>query len=104
VPLTVPGPLEKLFEVPSGYLCIDGNLLRPISSAAVKKREVCVVVVVAGVSSDTTQVLLNSGMCLISLVLDQQRNLLAPPYVSILVCAPSSGVFSLVLVAHCGRG
>lgn len=61
-----PGPLEKMFDVPSGYLCIDGNLLRPISSAAVKKREV----------------LLNNGMCLVSVVFNDSNELLVPPTVS----------------------
>ena len=42
------GPFAAVGRVPSGHLCVDGTLLRPISSAAVKKREVGVLLFVCG--------------------------------------------------------
>eukprot|EP00042_Codosiga_hollandica_P037623 m.299304 g.299304 ORF g.299304 m.299304 type:complete len:655 (-) comp55183_c1_seq16:114-2078(-) len=62
-----PGPLQKVGDVKSGYLVLDGNQIRPIESAAVKRREV----------------LLTEGICLVSIVLDEAGNLVVPPTVTV---------------------
>ena len=46
-----PGPLTKIGQVSSGYLCLDGNQLRHINSLAVKRREVSVPMAYEGVVS-----------------------------------------------------
>eukprot|EP00042_Codosiga_hollandica_P037624 m.299225 g.299225 ORF g.299225 m.299225 type:complete len:143 (-) comp55183_c1_seq2:399-827(-) len=75
-----PGPLQKVGDVKSGYLVLDGNQIRPIESAAVKRREV----------------LLTEGICLVSIVLDEAGNLVVPPTVTVEVCPwfPSQSSFS----------
>lgn len=62
-----PGPMEKIGEVQSGHLVLDGNQLRPLTSLAVKKRES----------------LLTDGICLVSCVLDADNQLVGLPSISV---------------------
>lgn len=61
-----PGTPEKIAEVQSGRLCLDGFKLKPLNDAALKER----------------QKMMRAGMALVTVVLDEKSRLAVDPQVS----------------------